>query len=115
MTKTQRERELLGFIHGYIAEHGIAPTYTESAKALGIRSKSAIHRMMAGLEAGAFIRQIPGRARAVEVIRRPDDVPPEPPRLVRVPFHGFIGAGVPAESIKRSLGWITVPSQTLKL
>ncbi len=66
---TQRQRQLLHFIHGYMAEHGISPSFDEMRDALQLKSKSGIHRLISGLEERGFIRRLAYRARAVEILR----------------------------------------------
>ena len=66
---TRKQYELLMFIHERIRESGIPPSFDEMKEALGLRSKSGIHRLITGLEERGFIRRLPHRARALEVIR----------------------------------------------
>lgn len=78
MSLTLTQRRLLEFIDGYIKQnHGVAPTFEEMTAALELRSKSGVHRMLESLEARGYIRRIPSRARAIDVIRRPGE-PPAP-------------------------------------
>lgn len=70
---TRKQRELLIFIADYIeGNNGLGPTLDEMAKALGLKAKSGAHRLVEGLEERGFIRRIPNRARAIEVLCRPD-------------------------------------------
>lgn len=68
---TKRQRDLLVFLSIHVNETGLMPAYTEMANAIGIASKSGIHRLVLALEERGFIRRIPNRARAIEVIRLP--------------------------------------------
>jgi repressor LexA len=68
---TQRQHELLHFIHRYFNEHGVPPSFEEMRDALRLRSKSGIHRLITGLEERGYIRRLPYRARALEVMRLP--------------------------------------------
>lgn len=69
---TACQRELLTFICRCIEEHGVAPSYDEMASALRLASKSTVNRLMSSLVERGYIRKIPRRARAIEVLRRPD-------------------------------------------
>jgi repressor LexA len=68
---TRRQFELLKFIHQYLQEHGTPPSFEEMRAALGLRSKSGIHRLISGLEERGFIRRLAYRARALEVLKPP--------------------------------------------
>jgi len=68
---TQRQLQLLRFIHAYMQEHGVPPSFEEMRHALGLRSKSGVHRLISGLEERGYIRRLPYRARALEVVRPP--------------------------------------------
>lgn len=70
---TRKQRELLKFIQAKLAETGISPSFDEMKEALGLRSKSGVHRLITGLEERGFIRRLPHRARALEVVRLPED------------------------------------------
>ncbi len=71
---TRKQHELLLYIYHHLTGHGVSPSFEEMKDALGLRSKSGIHRLVTGLEERGFIRRLPHRARALEVIRLPDDV-----------------------------------------
>ncbi|HET6521358.1 MAG TPA: transcriptional repressor LexA [Geminicoccaceae bacterium] len=73
---TQRQHELLNFIHRYFNEHGVPPSFEEMRDALKLRSKSGIHRLITGLEERGYIRRLPYRARALEVVRLPQQAWP---------------------------------------
>jgi repressor LexA len=70
---TRKQYELLLHIHHYLHEHGVSPSFDEMKEALGLKSKSGIHRLITGLEERGFIRRLPHRARALEVLRLPED------------------------------------------
>src|SRR5712691_9881981 len=70
---TKKQHELLTFINQRLAATGIAPSFDEMKDALTLRSKSGIHRLISGLEERGFIRRLPHRARALEVIKLPED------------------------------------------
>jgi repressor LexA len=73
---TRKQHELLMFIHERMKETGIPPSFDEMKDALDLRSKSGIHRLITALEERGFIRRLPNRARALEVIRLPDSMNP---------------------------------------
>ena len=73
---TAKQKELLMFIHERLKESGVPPSFDEMKEALDLKSKSGIHRLITALEERGFIRRLPNRARALEVIRLPDAVNP---------------------------------------
>lgn len=73
---TRKQYELLMFIHERLKETGVPPSFDEMKDALDLRSKSGIHRLITALEERGFIRRLPNRARAMEVIRLPDSIAP---------------------------------------
>jgi repressor LexA len=78
---TRKQSELLRFIHERLKETGVPPSFDEMKDALDLRSKSGIHRLILALEERGFIRRLPNRARALEVLRLPDSsTPPSPNR-----------------------------------
>lgn len=118
---TAKQQELLIFIQRRLEEGGVSPSFDEMKDALDLRSKSGIHRLISALEERGFIRRLPNRARALEVLKMPDGVakaapkvapvaPPTaaPPRqipiaandVIEIPLHGRIAAGVPIEAME---------------
>ncbi len=73
---TQKQSELLRFIHERLKETGVPPSFDEMKEALDLRSKSGIHRLILALEERGFIRRLPNRARALEVLRLPESATP---------------------------------------
>ncbi len=71
---TKKQYELLTFIHKRVQQDGVSPSFDEMKEALALRSKSGIHRLITALEERGFIRRLPHRARAVEILRLPDNV-----------------------------------------
>jgi repressor LexA len=71
---TRKQHELLRFIHERLRETGVPPSFDEMKDALDLKSKSGIHRLITALEERGFIRRLPNRARALEVIRLPESV-----------------------------------------
>ncbi|MFA7439418.1 MAG: transcriptional repressor LexA [Sphingomonadaceae bacterium] len=126
---TRKQHELLLFISERLAETGISPSFEEMKDALDLKSKSGVHRLISALEERQFLRRLPNRARALEVIRLPDDVqggreatnvtPITAARVARseapvqtVPFVGRIAAGLPIEAIEHQ-EQLTVPAALL--
>lgn len=139
---TRKQHELLMFIHERMKESGIPPSFDEMKDALDLASKSGIHRLITALEERGFIRRLPNRARALEVIKLPDSMNPTlggrkarfepaviegnlgkvaaPPargedyaRPVSVPVMGRIAAGTPIEAIQTHSHTIAVPPEML--
>ena len=77
---TRKQQELLLFIHERMKESGIPPSFDEMKDALDLASKSGIHRLITALEERGFIRRLPNRARALEVIKLPEAYTPSLPR-----------------------------------
>src|SRR5918998_894473 len=73
---TRKQHELLRFIHERLRETGVPPSFDEMKDALDLKSKSGIHRLITALEERGFIRRLPNRARALEVVRLPEAVSP---------------------------------------
>ena len=71
---TKKQRDLLVFIHKRVQRDGVSPSFDEMKDALDLRSKSGIHRLITALEERGFIRRLPHRARAIEVLRLPEDM-----------------------------------------
>ncbi|MGB3022999.1 MAG: transcriptional repressor LexA [Methyloceanibacter sp.] len=139
---TSKQKELLMFIHERLKETGIPPSFDEMKDALDLKSKSGIHRLITALEERGFVRRLPHRARAMEIVRLPESVVQtvgsarsrgfspsviegslgrvpqiaegeSMPQTVSVPVMGRIAAGVPAEAIQTRLDTIDVPPELL--
>ena len=124
---TSKQHELLLFIDQRLASSGISPSFDEMREALDLKSKSGVHRLISALEERQFIRRLPNRARALEVLRMPEtraEVPaaaPAPaPRpipvaandTIEIPLHGRIAAGTPIEALQGTEGF-SVPAALL--
>ena len=112
---TAKQHELLNFIHQRLGESGISPSFDEMREALELKSKSGVHRLISALEERQFIRRLPNRARALEILKMPDlakatpVAAPAPARLrvaandiIEIPMHGRIAAGTPIEALQGS-------------
>lgn len=119
---TRKQHELIRFIQERLEETGVSPSFEEMKDALDLKSKSGVHRLISALEERGFIRRLPNRARALEVIRQPEDavasaasksaaptslkMPESTPRpandVIEIPLHGRIAAGMPIEAMEGS-------------
>lgn len=121
---TAKQHELLLFIHDRLAETGVSPSFEEMKEALDLKSKSGVHRLIGALEERQFLRRLPNRARALEVMRLPgasnaqspapvSDIAaararkaeaakalPDDAPAIAVPLVGKIAAGLPIEAIE---------------
>jgi repressor LexA len=124
---TAKQHELIRFIQQRLEETGISPSFEEMKEALDLKSKSGVHRLISALEERGFLRRLPNRARALEVVRQPEDVTPargaaggnvvQMPSpaarqseaandVIELPLHGRIAAGAPIEALE---GQSTLP------
>jgi repressor LexA len=138
---TRKQHELLMFINQRLTATGVSPSFDEMKDALNLRSKSGIHRLISGLEERGFIRRLAHRARALEVIKLPDEAAvPTPaeksrfsPTVIRgdfsgalsgsptpadseavdLPLYGRIAAGTPIEALRDQTASIGVPAALL--
>ena len=139
---TRKQFELLRFIHERLTEAGVPPSFDEMKDALDLRSKSGIHRLITALEERGFIRRLPNRARAIEVIKLPESVghgmgngrsrgftpsviegdlgrvrqaseDDNSGRPIAVPVMGRIAAGTPIEAIQQRSHVINMPPDLL--
>ena len=69
---TRKQNELLMFINKRLNDDGVSPSFDEMKEALRLKSKSGIHRLITGLEERGFLRRLPHRARALQVLKLPD-------------------------------------------
>jgi len=91
---TEKQKQLLFFIHQRTQERGVPPSFDEMKEALALRSKSGIHRLISALEERGFIRRLPHRARALEILRLPSEavaetMPPEGRASQKARSHGL--------------------------
>lgn len=133
---TRKQHELICFINDRLSESGVSPSFEEMKEALDLKSKSGVHRLISALEERQFIRRLPNRARALEVLRMPERpeskkrtgsaaaatpvaapgnvrAMPQPANdVVEIPLHGRIAAGVPIEAFEDS-AMLAVPAALL--
>ena len=112
---TQKQKDLLLLIDKRIKMVGIPPSYDEMKDHLGLASKSGIHRLITALEERGFIRRLPNKARALEVLKLPADVnaeqtvPAAANDMISIPHVGKIAAGVPIEAIQHDGNYVALP------
>jgi repressor LexA len=134
--RTKKQHELLMFIHERIKESGVSPSFDEMKEALDLASKSGIHRLITALEERGFLRRLPHRARALEVVKLPQQATAAAPPKGRAPFKpqlvdagagapvaandtrdlpilGRIAAGTPIEAIQQERDRLPVPETLL--
>lgn len=127
---TRKQHDLLCFIHDRLAETGVSPSFEEMKEALDLKSKSGVHRLISALEERSFIRRLPNRARALEILRMPEiaakptpaaapktKAPPVIPQpanenVLEIPLHGRIAAGLPIEALEGQ-STLSVPAALL--
>lgn len=109
---TAKQRELLLFIDSRLKDGGVSPSFDEMREALDLKSKSGVHRLISALEERGFIRRLPNRARALEVVKLPETRPSATVTPIRpvtatpandtleIPLHGRIAAGTPIEALQ---------------
>ena len=112
---TQKQSELLAFLTSHMAEHDVPPSFDEMRDALGLASKSGIHRLVSGLEERGYIRRLANRARAIEILR-PAAARQAISRAVSsavehvtLPLLGRIAAGTPIEALSDPTTHLEVP------
>lgn len=131
---TRKQHELIRFIQVRLEETGVSPSFEEMKEALDLKSKSGVHRLISALEERGFIRRLPNRARALEVLKQPEDVSNKAPAkvadnvvtlkrpetvrsapandVIEIPLHGRIAAGVPIEAMETA-AMLPVPAALL--
>ena len=135
---TRKQYELLLYLDQQLKIDGVSPSFEEMKKALGLKSKSGIHRLITGLEERGFIRRLPHRARAIEIKRLPDnlDNPIKPsdnfkPNVIKgdfklsgtkpslkgdvinLPLYGRIAAGTPIEALRDHSNNVDIPASLI--
>lgn len=132
---TRKQHDLICFINDRLDATGVSPSFEEMKEALDLKSKSGVHRLISALEERQFLRRLPNRARALEVLRMPERpeakkttpksapgvgapantnrAAPEPANdVIEIPLHGRIAAGVPIEALEGST-MLPVPAALL--
>lgn len=123
---TRKQHQLICFIEDRLATTGVSPSFEEMKAALDLKSKSGVHRLISALEERGYIKRLPNRARALEILRTPErsdaktpaklepkrEVPQPANDVVEIPLHGRIAAGVPIEAFEGSTS-LPVPAALL--
>lgn len=133
---TKKQHELICFIADRLNDTGVSPSFEEMKDALDLKSKSGVHRLISALEERGFLRRLPNRARALEVLKMPERAEsrkatpakdnvvtlarpaPQPANpspandVIEIPLHGRIAAGVPIEALEGST-MLPVPAALL--
>ncbi|OUJ13375.1 transcriptional repressor LexA [Acetobacter okinawensis] len=122
---TRKQHKLLLFIDSHLKQTGFSPSFDEMREAMGLRSKSGIHRLISGLEERGFLRRHHHRARALEVIQLPEMEEELPTNVIRgsfarqkqdttrIPLYGRIAAGLPIEAMADTSSSLSIPADML--
>lgn len=130
---TTKQKDLLAFLTKYLAENQVSPSFDEMREAVGLASKSGIHRLVSALEERGYIRRLANRARAIEIIRQPNMAGAEAQDAavapssdmsnvihgqfggasVQLPLLGRIAAGTPIEALSDPSNQMSVPADML--
>ena len=137
---TRKQYDLLILVHAHLARYGVSPSFDEMRDGLSLKSKSGVHRLLEGLEERGFLRRLPNRARALEVLRLPENIDREalPIRarrtdkargesfgnrpamlrptagpIIQIPLYGRIAAGTPIEALRDENMMVEVPGTML--
>ena len=106
---TKKQKELLDYLKDYISHNQISPSFEEMKKAINLKSKSGIHRLISSLEERGFIKRLKHKARAMEIINK-NSSGNELYNSVNIPLIGEIAAGEAIEAIENSNDFISIPS-----
>ena len=120
---TEKQHQLLSFLIEHQAEHDISPSFDEMREAVGLASKSGIHRLISGLEERGYIRKLANRARAIEILRHPGAASKAESNIIQpdfragnkssnsveLPLLGRIAAGTPIEALSDPTSYMSVP------
>ena len=122
---TGKQHQLLSYLIDYQADKDITPSFDEMRQAVGLASKSGIHRLVSALEERGYIRRLPNRARAIEILRHPGspasadgpssnvveaDFTESSSSVVALPLLGRIAAGTPIEALSDPSSYLDVPA-----
>ena len=115
---TPRQHDLLLFIDETLKNKGISPSFEEMMHAVGLKSKSGVDRLVKGLVERGFVKRLPNRARALEVVRLPDEIGSQVPAnnigaAPTIPLYGKIAAGTPISAIADVSWHISPPADMI--
>ena len=111
---THQQEKLLQFINNFQLKSNVTPSFDEMKDGLGLKSKSGIHRILSALEERGYIRKLNNRARAIEVLKFPNNKTEHPSNnSIPIPVLGKIAAGHPIEAITDNTNYIDIPQSLL--
>ena len=119
---TKQQLKLFMIIDESLKKDGVCPSFEEMKNLIGLKSKSGIHRLIKSLEERGFLKQIPNRARALEIIKYPENYTTTPTfpsavndnvKMVNIPLYGKIAAGTPIAAIADTSETMEVPADML--
>ena len=111
---THQQEKLLQFINNFQLKSNVTPSFDEMKDGLGLKSKSGIHRILSALEERGYIRKLNNRARAIEVLKFPNNKTEYPNNnSITIPILGKIAAGHPIEAITDNTNYIDIPQSLL--
>ena len=116
---TRKQSELLNYIGKHMEQHNISPSFDEMRNALGLASKSGVHRLVSGLEERGYIRRLANRARAIEILKISSASPimaratEAATNLVALPLLGRIAAGTPIEALSDPTSHLELPASMI--
>ena len=111
---TYQQEKLLQFINDFQLKSNVTPSFDEMKDGLGLKSKSGIHRILSALEERGYIRKLNNRARAIEVLKFPNNKTEHPSNnSIPIPVLGKIAAGHPIEAITDNTNYIDIPQSLL--
>ena len=117
---TRKQSELLTYLTNHMERNDISPSFDEMRNALGLASKSGVHRLVSGLEERGFIKRLANRARAIKILKplelknNINQIVDSVPDTVELPLLGRIAAGTPIEALSDPSSYIGVPSNLIR-
>ncbi len=128
MMLTAKQLKLLKYLNSYIKLNGVSPSFDEMKEAMALKSKSGIHRLITALEEREYLRRLPNRARAIEILKWPENLSQDEPwmgaeaqrsteptrdssaEMISLPLLGKIAAGTPIEAIRDESNFVNIPA-----
>jgi len=116
---TRKQNELLTYLRNHIEQHDVPPSFDEMRNALGLASKSGIHRLISGLEERGYIRRLANRARAIQILEPSNNssiaarAVEATTNMVTLPLLGRIAAGTPIEALSDPTNQIELPTNMI--
>jgi repressor LexA len=113
---TRKQSELLSYLTSHLQEHDVPPSFDEMRDALGLASKSGVHRLVSGLEERGYVRRLANRARAIEIVKPVQTsgtfgrIVQAASEIVSLPLLGRIAAGTPIEALSDPTSQVEIPA-----